>query len=270
MSLGRDEQERWKSDRRGAIIGDVLARKLGVKVGDKYTLTGTIFPGNWDFNIDGIYLATSKAVDRSQFMFHWDYLNESLPDRRRDQIGWIATRIDDPTRSAEVSAAIDRAFEEKDVQTTTMSERAMQNGFMATLSAILTALDIVSIIVLVIMMLILGNTIAMGVRERTREYGVLRALGFLPRHVGTFVVGEGLTVGVLAGLVGIAISYPIVTVVGRLLEENVGAFFPYFRLSAGVAFVAVVVTITLGFASSVLPAFQAAKLSVVDALRRVG
>jgi putative ABC transport system permease protein len=270
MKVQSEDKERWLSDRKGALIGDVLARKLGVKVGDKVTLTGTIYPGNWEFNVDAIYEATSKAIDRSQFMFHWDYLNESLPERRKDQVGWIATRIDNPMRSAEISAAIDKAFDDKDIQTTTMSERAMQNGFMATLSAVLTALDIVSIIVLLIMMLILGNTIAMGVRERTREYGVLRALGFLPHHVGTFVVGEGLTVGILAGVVGVIISYPVVQLGGRWLEENVGAFFPYFRLNAFIAFIAVVVTITLGFASSLIPARQASRLSVVDALRRVG
>lgn len=270
MSLTHEEKDRWLGDRRGAVIGDILAKKLGLKVGDKYTLTGTIYPGDWEFNIDGIYKATSKSIDRSQFMFHWDYLNEGQPERRRDQIGWIATRIDDPTRSAEISAAIDRAFDEKDIQTTTMSERAMQNGFMATLSAVLTALDIVSIIVLLIMMLILGNTIAMGVRERTREYGVLRALGFAPRHVGTFVIGEGLTTGILAGGIGVLIAFPIVELIGRFLEENMGAFFPYFRMNAAIATIAVTVTIALATAASLLPARQASKLSVVDALRRVG
>jgi putative ABC transport system permease protein len=270
MSLTAEEKDRWASDRRGAVVGDVLARKLGVKVGDKYTLTGTIYVGNWDFNIDGIYHATSKAIDRSQFMFHWDFLNESVPERRRDQIGWIATRIDNPARSAEISAAIDRAFDEKDVQTTTMSERAMQNGFMATLSAVLTALDVVSVIILLIMMLILGNTIAMGVRERTREYGVLRALGFSPRHLGTFVIGEGLITGILAGVFGVILAFPLIQVGGRWLEENVGAFFPYFRMDATIAVVSVVVTITLATAASLLPARQASKLSVVDALRRVG
>jgi putative ABC transport system permease protein len=270
MALTAEEKDRWISDRRGAIIGDVLARKLGVKVGDKYTLTGTIFPGNWEFNIDGIYRATSKAIDRSQFMFQWNYLNESLPERRRDQVGWITTHINDPTRSAEISAAIDRAFDDKDIQTTTMSERAMQNGFMATLSAILTLLDIVSIIILFIMMLILGNTIAMGVRERTREYGVLRALGFSPRHVVTFVVGEGLTIGILAGVLGVILAFPLIQLGGHWLEENVGAFFPYFRMNAATAFIAVVITVALATAASLLPARQASKLSVVDALRRVG
>jgi putative ABC transport system permease protein len=265
------DKERWMQDRKGAIVGDVLARKLGWKVGDKVTLQGTIYPGDWEFNIDGIYEATAKSIDRSQLFFHWNYVNESLPDRRKDQVGWITSRVNNPEQSANVSAAIDKIFDEKDVQTTTMSEHAMNNSFMAMFSAILKALDIVSIIILLIMMLILGNTIAMGVRERTREYGVLRALGFSPGHVRTFVLGEALTIGILAGAVGLALSYPIVQLgMGRWLEENMGAWFPYFRLNAGTAAVAVALSILLGAVSAVIPAMQASKMSVIDALRRVG
>jgi putative ABC transport system permease protein len=271
MAVKPSEKATWQADRRGAIVGDVLARKLGVKVGDKYVLQGTIFPGDWEFNIDGIYEATQKSVDRSQLLFHWAYLNESMPERRRDLVGWIISRIDNPSRSAELTRQIDQLFDEKDQQTTTMSERAMNNSFMATFSAILTALNIVSVIILLIMMLILGNTIAMGVRERTREYGVLRALGFSPRHVGMFVVGEALTVGVLAGVVGVAFAYPVVQFgMGRWLEENMGSFFPYFRVSAETAAVAVLLSVLLGAVSSIIPAMQASKLTIVDALRRVG
>jgi putative ABC transport system permease protein len=269
-SVKPEDKERWLQDRRGAMIGDVLARKLGLKVGDKITLQGTIYPGDWEFNIDGIYLATQKSLDRSQFLFHWDYINESLNDRRKNQVGWIVSRVSKPEQSPNITAAIDKIFDEKDVQTTTMSEQAMNNSFMAMFSAILKALDIVSIIILLIMMLILGNTIAMGVRERTREYGVLKALGFSSGHVRTFVIGEALTVGVLSGALGLLLSYPIVELgMGRFLEENFGSWFPYFRLSASTAVVAVVLSIAIGALSSIIPARQAARLPVIDALRRV-
>ncbi|HKQ71647.1 MAG TPA: FtsX-like permease family protein [Polyangiaceae bacterium] len=271
MSVKPDEKAHWLEDRKGAIVGDVLAKKLGVKAGDRITLTGTIYPGEWEFNIDGIYEATQKSVDRSQLLFHWNYLNETLDEKRRDHIGWISTLVDRPDQSANVTAAIDKIFDEKDVQTTTMSERNMNNSFMATFSAILTALDFVSIIILFIMMLILGNTIAMGVRERTREYGVLRALGFTPKHVSIFVIGEALTIGVLSGLLGLALSYPVVQLgMGRWLEENMGSFFPYFRLNATTALVAVVLSTGLGALAAIIPARQASKLSIIDALRRVG
>jgi putative ABC transport system permease protein len=271
MSVPPAEKAAWQSDRRGAIVGDVLARKLGVKVGDKLMLAGTIFPGDWEYNVDGIYVATQKSVDRSQLLFHWAYLNEGLPERRKDLVGWVISRIDNPSRSAELTMAVDKLFDEKDVQTTTMSERSMNNSFMAAFSAILTALNIVSVIILLIMMLILGNTIAMGVRERTREYGVLRALGFSPKHVATFVIGEALTIGVLAGALGCALSYPVVQLgMGRWLEENMGSFFPYFRVNAETALLAAVLSVLLGAVSAIIPAMQASKLTIIDALRRVG
>jgi putative ABC transport system permease protein len=151
-----------------------------------------------------------------------------------------------------------------------MSERAMTLSFMGMMSAILTALDYVSIIILLIMTMILGNTIAMGVRERTHEYGVLRALGFTPRHVAMFVLGEALTVGLLAGIVGLALAYPIVELgMGRWLEENMGAFFPYFRIDTKTMVAAVLLSVALGVVSSVIPAYRASKLNVTDALRRV-
>lgn len=270
-SITPGAKERWLQDRRGAIVGDVLAKKLGVKEGDKLTLRGTIFPGLWEFNIDGVYLATQKSIDRSTLFFHWTYLNESLPERRRDQVGWITSRVNHPEQSANITAAIDNIFDEKDVQTATMSERAMNNSFLAMFSAILKALDYVSIIILCIMMLILGNTIAMGVRERTREYGVLRALGFSPGHVRVFVVGEALTVGALSGALGLLLAYALIQfMVGPLLEENMGGMFPYFRLSATTAILAVALSVAVGAISAIIPAWQASKLSIVDALRRVG
>ena len=271
MIVSPEDRTRWLEDRRGALVGDVLARKLGVKVGDRVTLAGTIFPGDWEFDVSGIYQAARKSLDRSQFVFHWGYLNESIPERARDQIGWIATRIDSPNRAAEISQAIDKTFDEKDIQTVTMSERAMGVSFMAGLSAILTALDIVSFIILLIMTLILGNTLAMGVRERTHEYGVLRAIGFRTGHVVAFVLGEGLAIGLLAGAVGVGLSYPIVQVgMGRWLEENVGSIFPYFRVDATTAALALGLSMGLGALASVVPALQASRLTVVDALRRLG
>jgi putative ABC transport system permease protein len=271
MRLDPAQRQAYEQDRKGAIIGDVLAKKLGLHVGDKAVLAGTIYPGDWEFTIDGIYTAPSQSsVDRSSFYFHWKYLNESIPESQRDKVGWIMSRIDDPSKSAETSAAIDRLFDDRDMQTATMSERAMNNGFLGALSAVLVALDIVSIIILAIMMLILGNTIAMGVRERTTEYGVLRALGFQPGHIRLFIVGEAVTVALLSALVGLGLSYPIVQLgMGRWLEENMGAFFPYFRINPLTMVVALTLTVALGAIASLVPAVRAGRLVVTDALRRI-
>jgi putative ABC transport system permease protein len=268
--LTPEEKQRWFEDKKGAIVGDVLAKQLGLKVGDRFTLQGSIFPGDWEFNIDGIYKATRKSVDRSTFLFHYSYLNDSLPENRRDQIGWITSRIDDPTKSASIAAAIDKIFDEKDVQTTTMSERAMNLSFMAMIGSLLQALDYISIIILAILMLILGNTIAMAVRERTREYGVLRALGFSPGNVGFFVVAESLTIGFFAGVLGLGLSVVVVEQgMGRWLEENMGAWFPYFRIAPETYVAAMALALVLALVASFIPARRASRLVVTDALRRV-
>jgi len=270
MVVPPDQKQRWLEDKKGAVVGDVLAKQLGIKVGDRITLQGSIYPGDWEFNIDGIYTATRKSVDRSTFMFHWSYLNESLPDARKDEIGWITTRVDDPGRGPAVAAAIDKLFDDKDVQTTTMSERAMNLSFLGMLSAILGALNVISLIILLIMMMLIGNTIAMGVRERTREYGVLRALGFRPGHIRTFIMGEAIALGLLAGTVGLALSYPLVELgIGRFLEENMGAWFPYFRIAPETAGLAVGLAVVLAASAATIPARRASRLAVTDALRRV-
>jgi putative ABC transport system permease protein len=270
MVVSPEDLQRFRQDKKGAIVGDVLAKQLGVKVGDRFTLQGSIYPGDWEFNISGLYTATRKSIDRSTFLFHWSYLNDSLPETRRDQIGWITSRIDQPGRSADISAAIDRVFDDKDIQTATMSERAMQMSFMGMMSAMLTALDVISLIILVIMMMIIGNTIAMGVRERTREYGVLQALGFRPGHIRMFVIGEALALGLVAGILGLAASIPLVELgMGRWLEENMGAWFPYFRIDTKTYLLGIGFAIALSVTASILPAVRAGRLSVTEALRRV-
>ncbi len=269
-----DQRESWFGNRQGAVVGDALAKKLGWKVGDRVTLLGTIFPGDWEFVISGIYTASRKSVDRSSFMFHYDYFNDSpqaAAANARDQIGWVVSRIDDPGRAAEISQAIDARFDERDIQTLSMSERAMNTSFIGMISAVLKAVDAVSLVILAIMVLILGNTVAMGVRERTHEYGVLRAIGFLPKHLAVFVLGEAVAVSVAGGVLGIMIAYPFVQEgVGRYLEENMGAFFPFFRIDPVTVVWAMVLAALLGVVAAALPAYNASRLNVIDALRRVG
>jgi putative ABC transport system permease protein len=266
-----DQVQAWKQNRRGALVGDAVAKKLNWKVGQKIILKGTIYPGDWEFEISGIYSAKRATVDRSTLWFHWNYMNEAQPARLKDNVGWIASRVTDPSRAGAIAKLIDQRFDERDTQTLSMDERSFQSSFLGMVSAILQAVNIVSVVIMIIMMLILGNTIAMGVRERTQEYGVLRAIGFMPRHVVMFIIVEGVVLGAAGGVIGLLIGYPFVEKgFGRFLEENMGAFFPFFRISPGVAGMAMVLAIVLGFVAAIVPARQAARLEIVSALRRIG
>lgn len=269
-----EERAAFLEDRTGAVVGDVIAQKLGWKVGDKVTLESGIYPTlpdkPWTFTIRGIYTASQRTADRSTFLFHWDYLNEALPERRKDEIGWIMSRVSDPSRTADIGLEIDRVFDAEEVQTLSQDERSFNASFLAGISAVLRAIDIVSVAILAIMMLVLGNTIAMGVRERTSEYGAMRAIGFLPKHIAYFILGEAGVLGAIGGVVGVALGYPLIERgLGRWLEENMGSFFPYFRVPPVWIGVAFLLAIALGLAASVLPARQAMKIRVTEALRRI-
>jgi putative ABC transport system permease protein len=268
--LPQEELSAFQHDKQGAVVGDQLAKKLGWKIGDKVILQSGTFPGDWQFTIDGIYTATASAVNRSMFLFQWDYLNDSVPLARRDQVGWIVSRLDDPAGIAGVSMWLDRLFESGEVPTLSQDENTFNRTFLAMFASVLQAMDLISVVILVIMMLILGNTIAMAVRERTSEYGVLRAVGFLPGHVVFWVVGEALTMGVVGGLLGIGFSWALINlVVGRFVEENMGSILPAFRLEAPAMAIGATMAALLGAAAALLPAWRTSQLKVVDAVRRV-
>jgi putative ABC transport system permease protein len=197
-------------------------------------------------------------------------LNDALPPERRDLVGWIVSRIDEPARAADVSVGLDRIFDDRDTPTLSQDERSFNTSFLGMFSSVLKAMDLVSAVILVIMTLILGNTIAMAARERNGEYGVLRAIGFLPGHVVLWVVAESLVMGVMGGVLGALLAWPLINlVVGRILEENMGTLFPYFRLEPIMIAIGVALAALLAGAAAAIPAWRASKLRVVDAVRRV-
>lgn len=272
--LPDDQKKSFLTDRQGAIVGDVLAKKLGWKIGDEVSIESPIFGGDWRFHISGIYTAARKSIDRSTFFFNWDYLNESIKAKdasRGDQIGWMVARIDDPLHSADICKAVDQKFDDRDPQTLTMSERQMNVSFLGMVSAVMTAIEIVSGVILLIMMLILGNTIAMGVRERIPQYGMLRAIGFEPGHIAVAVIAEGVALGLLGGLLGLGAAYSFINYgAGPWLEENMGGLFPYFSVPPSMVGLALGLAVALSVLAALPPAWQAFRLNVVEAVRRVG
>jgi putative ABC transport system permease protein len=270
MHLSAAELDRFQHDKQGAVIGDLLAKRMGWSVGDKVILQSGIIPGDWQFNIDGIYTVTAQTVDRASFLFDYDYVNDAIPADRRDGVGWIVSRVDDPIHAAELSVQLDRMFDESDTQTRSQDERSFNASFLGMFSAILRAVNLVSVVILAIMTLILGNTIAMGVRERTGEYAVMRAIGFLPGHIALWVVGEAIAMGALGGALGVVAAWPLIdVVVARIIDDHMSSFFPYFGLRMSHMAVAMVCSALLAAAASAIPAWQASKLQVVEAIRRV-
>jgi putative ABC transport system permease protein len=265
-----DQLAAYNADPAGAIVGETLAAKYGWKIGDRITLTGTIYPGDWQFNVRALYTTTNRAIDKSSFLFHWKYLNDGVPEVMREKIGWFVIRVKDPSKGAAVAQSIDKMFDSSEAETLTESERAFNLSFLSMYSAIFTAMDVVSLVILLIMAMIVGNTIAMGVRERTHEYGVLRAIGYTPRHLIVFVFGESLIVSAIGGALGLLIAWPMVNFFGKFIEDNLGSFFPYFAIVPSTVVFAAILSLAVGMVSAVIPAWSASRLKVTLALRRLG
>jgi len=261
--------EAFKKDRRGCIAGRLIARKYGWKIGDTITIRGTIFPGTWDFILRGIYRGRDKGTDESQFFFHWDYLNESLKKTmplRADHVGWFVVKIADASRAAQISRKIDSLFENSLAETLTETEKAFQMGFVSMTEAIVVAIKVISYVVIGIILVVLSNTMAMTARERTREYGVLKTLGFEGPFLFKLIIGESLTIAVTGGILGIILSFPA----ARIFAKSLETFFPIFNLSLKTLASGLLAATIVGILSGIFPGVKASKTSIVESLSHLG
>jgi putative ABC transport system permease protein len=263
-----EQWQAWMDDRQGAMVGVHLADKYGWKIGDRVTLRGAIYGGDWDYNVRAIYHSTSKAVDESSFFFHWKYLNETNKVLK-DYVGIIVIKINDPSQSAAIANDIDKSFVSSPFETRTESEKSFQLEFLSMVQGVIDVIQVVSFLVLIILMLVLANTMAMATRERTTEYAVMRAMGFQPRHIVGMVLGEGFVVALVGALLGLAMALPTIKYLGIGLEKNMGGFLGDFSLELKPILLAVFVALLLGMLAAALPAWRAGRLKIVDALRRV-
>ena len=255
-------------DRKGCIVGRKLADTHGFKVGDTLTLKGTIYAGNWDFVIRGIYDGASKSTDRSQMFFHWAYLSETVKARlpaRADNVGVFIVEVDSADRVATVSRSIDREFVNSRAETLTETEKAFALGFVAMTEAIVVAIRIVSYLVIFIIMAVMANTMSMTARERTAEYATLKALGFSPGFVAALICGESLMLALVGGLVGILLTFPV----AAAFAAKMGTLFPVFNVSQSTVLLQVGCALAVGIVAALLPMRRVARLSIVDGLRAV-
>ncbi len=254
------------ADRNACIVGKKLADRYGFKVGETLPLQGDSFPGEWRFRIAGIVDSPDDDSLANTMYFHWQRLNEAVRAGLKDMVGVYTVTVADARRSPEVVRQIDALFANSEYETHTETEKSFRLAFVQGSSAILAALEAVSAVILVIMALILGNTLAMGLRERTPELGTMRAIGFLPRHVRAISVTEGAMLGALGGLLGVTLAQPILTGFGKALSSL--GFLTGISFKAGTALLTLSLAAVIGALASAIPAWQAGRMEVVNALRR--
>jgi len=268
--LTPEELTAFKKERDACVIGADIAQQHKLKLGDKMVLEGDIYPGRWEFTIRGIYQGKNKNTDKTQMLFHWQYLNERMKTEspmRADEIGWFVVQVADPGKSAQISNQIDAIFKNSTAETKTETEKAFTQGFVSASGAIISAMNVMSFVIIGIIMLVLANTMIMSARERTREYAVFKTLGFSAKHLVGLILGESMLISLLGGGIGLFLTFPIVAGFEQAMPKG---FFPFFFIEPITIVLAVSATVLVGLISAIFPIQRALSTKIVDGFRFVG
>ncbi len=262
-----DQVKAWVANRTGAIIGVDLAARFGWKIGDRIPMQGTFFrpPDGrpWEFTVAGIYASSARGFDKTQLFFNYRYREETVQEAR-GSVGWYVIRVADPARADQLANRIDSLFANSPAETKTATEKAFVQAFAKQIGDIGTIMMAISGVALLFILLITGNTMAQSIRERTSELGVLKTLGFSHGRILSLVLLESTLIALLGGGIGLLIAWGITS-----MGDPTGGFLPAFYLPTRDLLLGIVMVLVLGLATGILPALQAGRLKIVDALRRI-
>lgn len=264
--LSDEARATWFGNRTGAIVGRALADRFGWKVGDRVPLQPTIWQkadgSAWEFTIDGIYEAGTPGTDLTQMFFQYDYLNEGR-QFGQDLVGWYVIRVQRPEEADRVAQRLDALFANSPSETKTSTEKAFVQAFASQIGDIGAILIAILVTVLFTILIVAGNTMAQSIRERTNELAVLKTLGFTDGKVLSLVLFESCLLAVIGGGLGLALAW-LVTLGG----DPTNGLLPSFYLRPRDLVLGAGLIVALGLAAGLLPAWQASRLRIVDALRK--
>jgi len=257
-----DQLEAWKRDRTGCVADADLARKHHWKIGDHIHIEGDIFPANLDLTLRGIYTIDPP---QSNLYFNAKYLEESV-SWFKDSAGFYFTRVDRAENMPKVARAIDDMFHSSPVPTKSESEQAFKLDFVALLGNVKAFILSICGAVVFTTLLVCANTMAMSIRERTREVAVLRTLGFTRGRILRLLLSESIAISLIGGVAGTLIATVVI-----LFMSRPGMGMPVsMHMTAATAAVVMLVAAFVGLVSGMIPSYRASNLGIVDALRYIG
>jgi putative ABC transport system permease protein len=256
-------------ERTGALVGETMARKWGWKIGDHLPISSSIFSQKngshtWDFTVVGIFRPKTPQVDTNFMVFQYAYFDETR-SFGKDTIGWMTLRTASPAVNDRVIKTIDQMFANSSDETATDTEKAFNKAFVAQLGNIALIVGLVVGAAFITILMIVGNTLIMALRERTPEIGVLKTLGFPAARILRLVLGESLLLAFLGGLPGLGLAF----LVAAVLSDSPGNFVPRITISPQIVAAALVLMICFGLATGIIPALNAMRLKIATALGRV-
>ncbi len=267
IRVPEDQRKRFIAERTCAVVGRATANRFGWKVGDRIPLRATIWVKRdgsraWEFDLCGIYDAAKPGVDTSGFFFHYDYFDEAR-QFARGMVVWYVIRIADPTKAKEIIDRIDGTFANSEYETKTVPEKAFAQAFAQQVGDVASIIRTIVTVVFFTILLIAANRMAQAVRERTSEVAVLKTLGFRDGLVLALVLAESCAIAVTGAALGLALAW-LFTAGG----DPTNGLFPAFYIPTPSLVLGGVLAVSLGLVAGTMPAVQAMRLRIVDALRR--
>ena len=260
--IEEDQKQAFLRDRTGCVIGNALATRMGFKIGDRITLVGDIFPVTLELMVRGIY---TKDRDNENLFFHHKYMQEGLSRGFKDIVSNFVVLAESAADVPRVSERIDDTFRNSLAETKTETERAFELSFLSYLGDVKMFLIGISAALTFTLLLVSGNTMAMSVRERIREIGILRTFGYARSTVLGLILAEAVALGLLGGLLGLALAGGII--VGLRHTPIVFVDLKALALEPPVILLCLGLAALIGFVSSFFPAWSAAGRPIVEALR---
>jgi putative ABC transport system permease protein len=262
LKMPEDQIKAWQRDRQGAIVSDSLAKKYGWKLGDRIVIQGDIYPVNLELYIRGIYHADP---DPQSLYFNSKYVEEAVPFFK-GQAGTFDILADDPADVSKIASAVDEMFRNSPQPTKTESEKAFGLEFVAMMGNVKAFILSICGAVLFATLLVSANTIAMSIRERTREVAVLKTLGFTKLGVLVLFVGEAVALSIVGGLIGACLGRAMVFGFAHAPQMT---FFPL-KMTPAIWLMALGVSALVGLLSAAIPSYHASQVNIVDGLRHIG
>ncbi|MBL8751174.1 MAG: ABC transporter permease [Planctomycetes bacterium] len=260
----------WEAARTNCIIGRDLADRFGWRVGDHVPLIGAIFPrtdgGVWDFTIAGIYESRSVNIDQGTLYFHYEYLREGLEQgavQGPRGVGVFLTCLHPGADASAAIAAIEQTYENGPQRVRATTEAEFQRQFITMLGSVPTLLAGIGSGVLFAIFFAVLNTVLMAARERTRDVGILKALGFTDGSIAGLLLSEAMLLCTAGGAVGAALAL----LSNRALWSFMSAFIPGFSIHTNVAMSGLALSVVIGALAGALPALRMRRLAPVTALR---
>jgi putative ABC transport system permease protein len=264
FKIPADQLAAWQRDQAGCVVDSELAKKYGWKIGDRIVIKGTIFPMDLELTIRGIFVAPQPSIT---VYFNQKYVEEAVAFAK-GRAGTFNILADSPDDVPKVAAAVDALFRNSPEPTKTESEKAFQLSFINSLGNVKAFILSICFAVVFATLLVSANTMAMSIRERTREVAVLKTLGFTRQSILRLYVSESITVSLVGGILGCVLAALLVTVMKN--APGMGFFFLGMKVTIPTFLLAILVAGMVGFLSAILPAYHAAKLDIVDGLRHTG